>query len=317
MHREQASQAMASMIRSVLSTVFKKNIRNNFPGTMPVSINQNIVSDILPFGYVCSLKADGVRVLTMIHNNVYVTIKRDMKHDSQQHETPIEGLYLFDSELLPSGDVLLFDALVYDSRDVLSLGYLERHELVRRFLARYGTPALTTTLDKIAIASGYRTATVRINGRSLSAKRIYNIMDMVRMWEDSHLEEYQNDGLIFTLLQHRYTMTRTVPQAVLKWKPPGQITVDFRAKQTRNRVALYVYDRDQSNEILYARTYNNERHSVDEKIVEAKFQDGAWSIIKVRTDKLLPNDMVTLRNTIRSIDEAVSFDNLREMLHVQ
>ena len=102
-----------------------------------------------------------------------------------------------------------------------------------------------------------------------------------------------NDGLIFTPVDEpvRYGTHETL----FKWKPSEHITVDF------------MYDRDgflctQAGAVAKA----NFRAQVG-SIVECKFNEGKWELVKVRTDKTHSNNKRTFERTLVNIREGIKF----------
>ncbi len=158
-------------------------------------------------------------------------------------------------------------------------------------------------------------------------------------------ENVKNDGLIFMRLLDQYHVMRMSTTSCLKWKAPKDITVDFHISRMpfSDRTDLfsteYLHDKHalvekyRTNAIPFtlACSHNHQlipvarigflpkyiRSSLN-CIVECAFdsEKKEWSAMKLRHDKTTPNTLETYIGTLISIEENISFDELRAFLYM-
>lgn len=125
---------------------------------------------------------------------------------------------------------------------------------------------------------------------------------------------HEIDGLIFQPEPDPYEPGRC--QSVLKWKPPHLNSVDFKLQVVKEvkegmlpewKGYLYVLHMDtpfaQIKMTKDLKQYNS-------KIIECSFENGAWKLLRERTDKSFPNAY----NTAVGVCNSIQFPITKEML---
>jgi hypothetical protein len=88
---------------------------------------------------------------------------------------------------------------------------------------------------------------------------------------------------------------------MFKWKPLKEITVDFKVLKKYGKYGLYVWDR---GSYVYEADFQDDP-SLENKIVECRFDQGNWMFVKVRDDKPMPNNRRTFFRTLVNIKEDI------------
>ena len=131
------------------------------------------------------------------------------------------------------------------------------------------------------------------------------------------------DGLIFMKLLHPYTIFRSSTSSVFKWKPKILITIDFLVKRRCKDDTLdftkgvpIIYKVRNGNSGLYVCTTSGRlillsfAYLKEDGIWEFSWTGTIWTPYKCRRDKKNPNTIETAVKTIRSIEDAISVDEL-------
>ncbi|GCB74731.1 hypothetical protein scyTo_0003822 [Scyliorhinus torazame] len=142
---------------------------------------------------------------------------------------------------------------------------------------------------------------------------------VVKLLEGSFAREvsHEVDGLIFQPTG-KYKPGRC--DDILKWKPPSHNSVDFRLKITKvGGEGLLT----QTVGLLYVGNYeppfaqmkvNKELRMYDNKIIECKFENNSWVIMRERVDKSFPNAYDTAMAVCGSIKNPVTKEFLFEFI---
>ncbi|XP_048452683.1 mRNA-capping enzyme [Rhincodon typus] len=154
---------------------------------------------------------------------------------------------------------------------------------------------------------------------SVRNKPFFDINAARKLLEGSFAREvsHEVDGLIFQPTG-KYKPGRC--DDILKWKPPSQNSVDFRLKITKfGGEGLLT----QTVGLLYVGNYerpfaqmkvNKELKMYDNKIIECKFENNSWVIMRERVDKSFPNSYDTAMAVCGSINNPVTKEFLFEFI---
>lgn len=333
--------------RAFLSRLFHLPVRK-FPGMLPVSIRSADVRDRLPYGYVVSVKADGERAfLFLCERTVWLLDRRAgrrlLSTDSRVGDP---GLTVLDVEVLAGPrEVYVFDALVLGGRSVVGLGYLERLEATRHWVAglRGAVPDQPMPGHELECPTGVPTTTFTIpggstvdgSGWSVRLKPVYWVHHADRVWGHRHCLPFPYDGLVFTRLLSRYSPFRSNPRAVIKWKEHHTVDVLVRPRahgDQQSPEAVFVLgpvgtclsDRGQPHVVC---TTGPRGHPMVLGFLEAPGHRagtvlevlpavGGWSVVGPRTDKAAPNTLETIARTIESIGDGLTADALVNALSI-
>ncbi|XP_072355877.1 mRNA-capping enzyme isoform X2 [Scyliorhinus torazame] len=154
---------------------------------------------------------------------------------------------------------------------------------------------------------------------SVRNKPFFDIHAARKLLEGSFAREvsHEVDGLIFQPTG-KYKPGRC--DDILKWKPPSHNSVDFRLKITKvGGEGLLT----QTVGLLYVGNYeppfaqmkvNKELRMYDNKIIECKFENNSWVIMRERVDKSFPNAYDTAMAVCGSIKNPVTKEFLFEFI---
>ncbi|XP_072409825.1 mRNA-capping enzyme isoform X4 [Chiloscyllium punctatum] len=158
----------------------------------------------------------------------------------------------------------------------------------------------------------------KVDGKPVPRYLIYDIVKF-SLLEGSFAREvsHEVDGLIFQPTG-KYKPGRC--DDILKWKPPSQNSVDFRLKITKfGGEGLLT----QTVGLLYVGNYERpfaqmkvtkELKMYDNKIIECKFENNSWVIMRERLDKSFPNSYDTAMAVCGSITNPVTKEFLFELI---
>lgn len=104
-------------------------------------------------------------------------------------------------------------------------------------------------------------------------------------------QDYTTDGLIFTPIDEPIRMGTHL--TLFKWKPLEKITIDFWVTKQRD---FYIQDQYICGPMKINQT---------ECIAECCYRDGHWELVKIRKDKIHPNNKRTYERTMRNIEENI------------
>ncbi|UYV62070.1 RNGTT [Cordylochernes scorpioides] len=273
---------------------------SGFPGSQPVSMDINNVTNLSDSQYMVSWKADGTRYMMLIdgEDEIYF-IDRDnsifqitgltfvFRKDLSQHlnATLVDGEMIIDK--VNGMDVpryLIYDIIKFSGKDVGKTHFTRRLHCIRAELIQPRHEAMKNGI----IIREREPFSIRI-------KEFWEIPWAGKLLDSKFTEQlaHEIDGLIFQPVQTPYQAGTC--NTVLKWKPQDMNSVDFKliiSKETRegmiptSRGLLYLggFDRPIA-EIKVTRAlkpYHN-------KIIECKLENNEWKFMRERTDKSFPN----------------------------
>lgn len=130
---------------------------------------------------------------------------------------------------------------------------------------------------------------------------------------------HEIDGLICQPKYEPYTPGRD--QKILKWKPPSLNSVDFQLKIVKEAKEgmfpewvgyLYVLGLDQP--FAFMKPVTKELRQFDKKIIECKFEQNRWVMLRERKDKSYPNAFQTASGVCESIRNPISKEMLLDFV---
>ncbi|KAI9347549.1 mRNA-capping enzyme subunit alpha [Pilaira anomala] len=246
--------------------------------------------------------------------------------------TIIDGEFVLDKE--PDGSTqlkfLLFDCLCIEEKVLVSRGLMSRLGYLR-------TDVIKPHQEMVK------------KNPSL-AKRLPFIVEFKEQQFTHHLDivfneiipnlKHGNDGLIFTSVNAPYVMGTC--NKMLKWKPLNENSVDFKVKlnfpggslpgvkdyTAKPRIDLYVWQGGNDYTFFAELGITNEEWNkqfkdkpkyMDGKIIECNYDPqlqqelnltSPWRFMRYRDDKPDGNHQSTVKNVLRSIEDAVSKEEL-------
>jgi len=313
-----------------------------FSGGQPVSISPTMIDTVLGIAaetyreYVLSYKADGERCFLgfIRYQNIRISFLQYRTGKFEPIDLQLDPMLyngtLFDVELLPNYNLLIFDCAILNGRRCEKKFYPHRIQLARMCLARqveHGqkcTVSTTRARESFEYLSAFEDTTLRSGIWYIRVKALFyaaKIADIPKTWI------YPIDGFIWTLATAPFhTRRSTHKNNVLKWKPPEHITVDFFMTEYdetkydsptipgvhgkyRTFKGNYRLLSNQNNQLIWFSTlFANP--GLPSGIYECSWTNNTWQIEKPRSDKTEANYITTVIQTVRNIDDHITLTDL-------
>ncbi|XP_052895122.1 mRNA-capping enzyme [Anopheles moucheti] len=300
-----------------------------FTGAQPVSMDMNNIRYLTEMPYRVSWKADGTRYMMLIHregeiyffdrdNSVFAVenLRFPSRLDLKQHitDTLVDGEMVIDVQGQQRHPrYLVYDIIYLNDREVRKQRFHpERISLINHELIGPRNRAIEQGL----LDRSREPFSVRL-------KNFWDISQSQALLGPKFKEQllHEPDGLIYQPSLDPYESG--VCPRVLKWKPHHMNSIDFRLvikEETGygmvpgKKGLLYVGGMDQNyGEIKLTR----ELRQLNNKIIECKFENGKWVLMRERTDKSFPNSYETARNVYESIRNPVTEERLLTLIQKQ
>lgn len=297
-----------------------------FPGSQPVSMDNNNISLLQMKPYRVSWKADGTRYLMLIdaEDEVYF-FDRDhcvfkvhglkfphRKEPRHLMNTLIDGEMVIDKvDGINIPRFLAYDIIKFEGQEVGKMPFypIRLHCIENEIIK----PRI------IAMENGHiNKATEPFSVRK---KEFWDIRQAASLLGEKFARtlSHEPDGLIFQPSKEQYTAGRC--DDVLKWKPLELNSVDFRLKIAKEcgmgivpkQIGqLYVGQLDKPFATM---KYTKDIKELDNKIIECKFENNQWKFMRERTDKSFPNAYTTAKAVCESITNPVTKEKLIDYIH--
>jgi len=308
-------------VREYMQAFSEKKLKDEFPGSQPVSMDHKNIQLLGKEMYWVSWKADGMRYLVLINdenevyafdrdNNVFelpLRFPRVNKLDEHIADTLIDCEVIIDKQ---DGNIrprmLIYDLILLEKELVGKEKFGKRFDLIRTNIVKPLEDALKTGKMSVQVMSVRRKDFFFIVATS----------KVLQMRVGHHV-----DGLIFQPNDDKYTPGRF--NKLLKWKPVEESSVDFKLVMERHvkeghpvewKAALYVLG------LASPFAYMDGKKSLkqyDGKIVECTFNvlDGKWHFMRERTDKSHPNALSTAISVCETIKNPLSQNVLLDFIN--
>ncbi|XP_064481228.1 mRNA-capping enzyme-like isoform X1 [Ornithodoros turicata] len=290
---------------------------SGFPGSQPVSMDIENLDLLRQKPYKVSWKADGTRYMMLIdgEGEVYF-VDRDncvfqvaglifpRRKDPMGHiqDTLVDGEMIIDKA--DGQDVpryLIYDIIRFEGKEVGKTDFNVRLICISKEICEPRKQAMRDgRIDRNNEPFGVR------------QKEFWDVTCAESLLGEkfSRNMSHEVDGLIFQPVPDEYTCGRTM--SVLKWKPPHLNSVDFRLKIVKECGQgllpktlghLYVGSYDKPIAIIKV---TKQIKALDNKIIECKYENDQWVLLRERTDKSFPNSYSTAMGVMKSIKHPVT-----------
>jgi hypothetical protein len=302
---------------TALNAIFHPIKINTFPGNLPISLHPDKLQ-LLLFGYIATLKADGYREFVLLISTYVFCINREFRiWQLTSQNKPIHcDWVLLDAEcIMDKNDlhILAFDLLVWNGKNVTHLDILFRVELLRQFLSEHGQPDVKWDVPNaipsnfVAHALHFTTSNMNV---SIVPKPYFSVFEITSAYQNHDLP-FAIDGIIFARRLATYMPFRSSPDNLIKWKQDHTIDFWIRCKDPIFELCL------SQNDQLVSYTTSKEPnlpHNVVGEFLYQKDKKETWKFLKVRKDKTVPNTLETLEQTLPCVD--VTFQDLCQQFEV-
>ncbi|XP_064483441.1 mRNA-capping enzyme-like [Ornithodoros turicata] len=295
--------------------------KSGFPGSQPVSMDLDNLDLLTQMPYKVSWKADGTRYMMLIdgEGEVYfvdrdncvfrvseVQFPRRKQPTAHIQDTLVDGEMIIDKA--DGRDVpryLIYDIVRFEGKEVGKADFGVRLLCIAREICEPRKRAMQEgRISRVQEPFGVR------------QKQFWDITCAESLLGEKFARNmsHEVDGLIFQPVPEEYTCGRT--DTVLKWKPPHLNSIDFRLKIVREE-GLGLLPRTVGH--LYVGSYDlpvanikitKAIKALDKKIIECKYEDKQWVLLRERTDKSFPNSYTTAMGVMKSIMQPVTKDIL-------
>ncbi|EFA79724.1 hypothetical protein PPL_07415 [Heterostelium album PN500] len=306
-----------------------ENKQDTFPGSMPINFGKKYFSHVQANDYYVSEKTDGVRYLLLIaKDNVYL-VDRKFDFYSVKFDKLIE---IYGNDTLMDGEMirqlrtkkpifLVFDLLSCRGVCVAGKDLSGRIEAIRNsitgpFMHKVENQHHQTPLPFLIWGKNFFNKT-QIESVFKSIKQ----RGEDRQYVD-HKREHNTDGIIFT---PNTPYTPYTQNDLFKWKYLDKWTIDFKIMD-KGQKGWYLTCIGNGNSDVEIRSLNFSRDDIENLqrdfkrardpntvIVECSFQPntGKWKYHMVRADKFKANYISIVMDTMESIAEAISSEELQ------
>lgn len=297
-----------------------------FPGSQPVSMDQQNLHNLGNKPYQVSWKADGTRYMMLINckDEIYffdrdnscfqvdnLTFPRLKNLNEHITDTLLDGEMVIDvvnGTNIPR--YLVYDIIKFGNEDVGKLSFHpNRVDCIKKEIIRPRHEAIGRGI-------------INRNAESFSVrhKEFWEITQARALLSPKFAKNlcHKPDGLIFQPALEPYTPGQS-PE-VLKWKPLNMNSVDFKlmiSEETgigilnRKIGLLYVGGLDVPfSNIKYTKALKD----LNNKIIECAYENNQWVFMRHRTDKLFPNSYKTAMAVWNSIKEPVTTELLLDFI---
>lgn len=252
------------------------------------------------------------------------------------HKDAFEGT-LFDIEIVDTKEgkmILLFDIMCLHGNPTTRVFYPTRVELCRKFISMisdHHTLVRVVAREKGEYASNFQDMILRLRGFGsdrailMKTKKIYHAAAISNL-QPPRL--FKTDGFIWLNAASPYLVFREVNNNLLKWKQIEEITIDFLLERgsrlpwtaiegispgfriRKGNCGMVSIDDNKERILVSFIDFNG-----DDGVHECYWDGKEWHVKQRRDDKGgVPNHLVTIRRSIRNIEENVSIDELRSYL---
>lgn len=310
-----------------LAEIFKAKEIRNFIGSHPIPVALDTVNNLLEKDYLVCEKSDGIRVMLFVFNSQIYLYDRKNKFYLTDLIFKTKYVFLMDGEIYKERDIFvysIFDALIYDSKPIISANLYTRLGYCNGF--------------QNIVNAGFikRNIHSKFNKFSIIAKPMYKSYAFPEVLKDVPNLKHENDGLIFTPVNSPYILGAR--SDILKWKPPNLNTVDFlitatnvssiyKLQCTVTKEQIYLIEGKKSFDMLADFDYyfvEKDTSGLDGKIGEFAYDSeldvldlsdlsikkGGWILHRLRLDKSEPNNIKVVIDTVDSIKDCISEEEL-------
>ena len=295
-----------------------------FPGSHPVAVDASTASLLKHEQYVVSLKADGVRhllFLTMRQDGITpIAVMIDRAHVFYEvcvwgNREYFEEGTLLDGELARDTQCcqmlfLVFDIIASSGVRYTQKPFSERLQAIHNVLFRPWKSIMDDGELEQHIVDENKITMRQLDTRTVSIlpKPCAPFSQMRAMWDARHASNFRSDGLVFTKRDAPMAIGRT--NRMLKWKQHHTVDVAIAPGNpeplVRDRDGLVPLSKALQltctlveNDLL-ASLANETQNAILECTVEQKKSELRLFPTRKRVDKVLPNVISTVRNTIEA-----------------
>jgi len=294
-----------------------------FPGSQPVAVEKKDFTVLKEKKYVVCEKSDGERgILALINidnkpmcfiikrNNEILFLQLSFKKEV------FEGS-IFDGEIIKTKkgvwNYLIHDCLVYNSSNFMKIDHSLRYAAILDLISKRYVNNENDVFN-IKTKLFYPYFPNEINKQGIS-----------KTWEQiCKTTENKIDGLIFTPINEPITIGRQY--SLFKWKEQNENTIDLLVKKSKKDLVLYFHKNgnnvsfrnininDINHELIMDFFILNKIESLltTGVIIEFKYSsenEELFTPYRIRDDKDKPNGEITVKNTLKNIEECICIED--------
>lgn len=303
-YRDNASELPFHVVEEPHATVLRQSLLertvckhgSQFPGSLCVSIERCHLPLLTQHPYWVCEKTNGTRFMMYIIRHGEYKLVLLMGRGDKMYIAPMRrvprDLYLgsvFDGELVRHRETgqwhfVIFDCLCVAGKNVSQERMSIRYMSMCMALGHYHPEATDSVQLKVK--------------KFFPIQRFDEFIHFFSLVLPSH---YDTDGFVLTPEAMPYIQGRHFK--MYKWKPASEHTIDFLLQNDRH---LFIHQ--QEGRLMDIGVLDVADPSLNGCIVECKLVDAStrtWSLVKPRTDKQYPNDMLTFERTLVNIQEDI------------
>lgn len=288
------------------------NNKKNFPGPQPVSLERKDFQKLRKEPYVTCAKLDGerfflystevpadttkptenpIRVSFLINRNFHFFIVT-LGWPPEVYKNEL----LLDGELLDNKHFVIHDSIIVNGKNTMKEPWDTRWKTTNEFLTKnhYKHPDITIKL-----------------------KSFYTMNQIASLFQEIKNKKIPSDGLVFYPINEPIGYRQQ--QSLLKWKPPGHHTIDFKISIQGQQVKLFSWanGKDIEYKTLPLQRFESIHGLRSGDIIEFKTIGNGkllyFQPIKKRTDKPVGNSLFTVKKTLLNVKENIQQKDLIEL----
>ncbi|XP_076169407.1 mRNA-capping enzyme-like [Ptiloglossa arizonensis] len=298
-----------------------------FPGSQPVSMDEDNIKLLHEKPYQVSWKADGTRYMMMIQGNgeIYfvdrdnsvfqvsgLTFPDPRDISKTLKDTLLDGEMVIDrvnGKEIPR--YLVYDIVMYNGKDVSKLPfYPDRYSCIDEKIMGVRKKAF----KERKLQKEKEPFAVRL-------KHFWDVTQAANLLSDKFAKQlsHEPDGLIFQPAKEPYCPG--LSKEVLKWKPSSHNSVDFKLKIGKESGVgilptkvgyLYVGGLDRP---FCTMKFTKEIKHLNNAIIECKLENGQWVFMRERTDRSFPNSHNTAESVYKTIKKPITTERLVDYIN--
>ena len=324
---------------------FREKEDDQFIGGMPVQLEKDCLKQLLRkdsngnFVYIMTLKADGERYLMFLSKSgiiYFINRSTDLFYFKNEAGQPLgmkptDLIFLFDGELVEHSkgvfEFLIFDVIFYPNTDKynkkkvyswISNNYTDRHFMINKALKEINLPGIDLSMKPWFSISDI-----------LKTNNIYKYIIQQTNKQRKGKFSLKEDGIILQPLDGHYVPFREWNKwnnVQFKWKPPNQLTIDFKIKEISTKLWHLLTKTDQNYNISQKKgkpvpaicipTDKNLEEYHNDDVAEFKYfhgnnpQGNLFVVVRPRNEKSA-NSYKTIMSTMSVIKNPFDLDILK------
>jgi hypothetical protein len=293
------NEIMSNRLNILNPNYYYKLTKNcKFIGNQPKTLERKDLINLAETNYSLTDKVDGERLFLLCCENTCL-IDRKMNTVNLPRINNLDGTLIDGEYLFKTKQFLAFDLLYYKNENIMNKTLEERHLLLDSVLNSI-KPSDTLIIKPKTF---YYSIEPRIPISFVKySENIFK--ESILLWKERINQSINLDGLIYTPINETYNYNTNT----FKWK--NDITIDVLVMNKQ------YYASNRGKLILLGNEYKfSNKININNEIGEFSFNTttGQWNLLRIRTDKKIPNAILTIKSAWLAIKQNITIENISEI----